>query len=95
MIIPNLEKYAGEYHGKRWYSEILLLKENVENLLEQLRKRTCITMLKYVFYNAMIYYDETGIPIWRKQELTIYLVRLILSGRMGYATQHNNSKIEI
>jgi len=22
--------------------------------------------LKYIFYNAMIYYDMTGIPIWKK-----------------------------
>jgi len=45
-------------------------------------------LVKYFFYNAMIYYDATSIIFRKKRINHIYLVRLIVERRMNYATRH-------
>jgi len=65
------EKWKDRYeYGKRWYSEIphSVVKRKFGEFVRATKKENMYheAKLKYIFYNAMIYYDMTGIPIWKK-----------------------------
>lgn len=65
------EKWRDKYdYGKRWYSEIphSVVKRKCGEFVRATKEENMYheAKLKYIFYNAMIYYDETGVPIWRK-----------------------------
>jgi len=60
-------------YGKRWYSEIphSVVKRKFGEFVRATKKENMYheAKLKYIFYNAMIYYDMTGIPIWKNRNL--------------------------
>ena len=65
------EKWKDKYdYSKRWYSEIphSVVKRKFGEFVRATKKENMYheAKLKYIFYNAMIYYDMTGIPIWKK-----------------------------
>ena len=65
------EKWRDKYgYGKRWYSEIphSVVKRKCGEFVRASKKENMYheAKLKYIFYNSMIFYDETGIPIWKK-----------------------------
>ncbi|RLF52488.1 MAG: IS5 family transposase [Thermoplasmata archaeon] len=65
------EKWRDKYgYGKRWYSEIphSVVKRKCGEFVRASKKENMYheAKLKYIFYNSMIIYDETGIPIWKK-----------------------------
>lgn len=65
------EKWRDKYeYGKRWYSEIphSVVKRKCGEYVRATKKEHMHheARLKYLFYNALIKYDCTGIPIWRE-----------------------------
>ena len=60
------EKWRDKYgYGKRWYSEVphSVVKRKCGESVRAIKEENMYheAMLKYVFYNAMIYYDATAI----------------------------------